>query len=256
MNKKHGQEHGVTRTGTEKHGVEVGELVPSRACAPAREGGEIANWDSAIVVTAYRDAVGGVFAVIRFGAMMAELDASLTRETTVNASGQITGREPGLKGWLAANCPEVAYKTAMRMKGTAEAVCAAFGCAPGALLRAMNPDPKALPDEEDCEAMIALREMVTEVVTGKSERSLVLWLKGGVPAIAAGEDAQDEGTGKTAEIALDSSRRFARAIADALKCLDSRQCNIVGQDVAKSLRDALGLKGLAWLAHVLQQAEG
>ena len=53
-----------------------------------------------------------------------------------------------------------------------------------------------------------------------------------------------------------SERRFARAIADALKCLDSRQRNIVGQDVAKSLRDALGLKGLAWLAHVLQQAEG
>jgi hypothetical protein len=254
MNKKHGQEHGVTRTGTEKHGVEVGELVPSRACAPAREGGEIANWDSAIVVTAYRDAVGGVFAVIRFGAMMAELDTVLARENGAKTSDP--GYTGGLRLWLAGNCGEVAYKTAMRMKGTAEAVCAAFGCAPGALLRAMNPDPKALPDEEDCEAMIALREMVTEVVTGKSERSLVLWLKGGVPAIAAGEDAQDEGTGKTAEIALDSSRRFARAIADALKCLDSRQRTIVGQDVAKSLRDALGLKGLAWLAHVLQQAEG
>jgi hypothetical protein len=254
MNKKHGQEHGVTRTGTAKHGVEVGELVPSRACAPAREGGESPNWDSAIVVTAYRDAVNGVFAVIRFGAMMAELDSCLTCETAPGQRNQHTGET--LKGWLAANCPEVAYKTAMRMKGTAEAVCAAFGCAPGALLRAMNPDPKALPDEEDCEAMIALREMVTEIVTGKSERSLVLWLKGGAPAIAAGEAAQDEGTGKTAEIALDSSRRFARAIADALKCLDSRQRNIVGQDVAKSLRDALGLKGLAWLAHVLQQAEG
>ena len=232
--------------------IETPAAPPSRACAPAREGGAPSEIAPGVILTAYKEAVCGVLAVIRFGAMMAKLDTVLARENGAKTSDP--GYNGGLRAWLAAHCPEVGYKTAMRMKGTAEAVCAGLGVGASALLRALNPDPKALPDEEDGEALIALREALVGIVAGKSERSLVLWLKGGAPA--APEAAAAESTGGAEVKVLDAARRFARAAADALQCLDGRQRRAVGADVARALRDALGLKGLAWLAKVLEEAEG
>jgi len=225
----------------------------SRACACAREGEAAADVTAEDVVRGYVDAVNGTLHIIRFGAMMLVLDRNLTRETTVNDKGQITGREPGLKAWLAAEAPDVNYKTAMRMKGTAETVASGLGVGAGVLLRALNPDPKALPDEPDCERLVEVRERLAEIVHGRSERSLVLWLKGGAPAP---QEGREEETGKADEMALDAAKRFARAASDALKCLDARQRNAMTKALARQLREALGLKGLAWLAKVLEEAEG
>jgi hypothetical protein len=223
----------------------------TRARAPAREGGAETGTEGAAVAKAYAEAVYGLLAVIRFGAMMAVLDASLTRETGGRGGGY-DGET--LKGWLAAHAPDVNYKTAMRMKGTAEAVCAGLGCEASALLRCLTPDPTSLPGEPDGEALIDLRERLLEIIHGRSERSLVLWLKGGAPALPpAGEE---ENTERAEEAALDAARRFARATADALKCLDNRKKKTVAHDVARLLRETLGLKGIAWLAHVLAEAEG
>lgn len=219
----------------------------SRACACVREGVAAADVTAEEVLNGYVSAVCGVLAVIRFGAMMMVLDRSLTCETAQTQRNQHSGET--LKGWLAARVPEVNYKTAIRMKGTAEQVCAGLGLEAGLLLRALNPDPKAICDEAEA----AARDRVVEIVHGRSERSLVLWLKGGAPAP---QEGREEDTGKADELALDAAKRFARAASDALKCLDARQRSAMTKALARQLREALGLKGLAWLAKVLEEAEG
>jgi hypothetical protein len=204
------------------------------------------------VATGYVAAVNGMLHVIRFGSMMLVLDRSLTCETAQAQRNQHSGET--LKGWLASNVPDVNYKTAMRMKGTAETVCAGLGAEAGELLRALAPDPRALPDEPDAERLIGIRERLCEVVHGRSERSLVLWLKGGAPAPQPAAD--EESTERAEAAALEAARRFARAAAGALRCLDNRKRKTVAQDVARALREELGMKGLAWLAKVLEEAEG
>lgn len=220
----------------------------SRACACAREGDALPDLTAEQVANAYRDAVCGVLAVIRFGAMLVIKDMSLSRETHNGGCFQ-TGET--LKAWLASECPDVGYKSAMRMKGTAEAVSAGLDIPAALLLRALNPDPRAICDDAEASA----RDRVIEIVHGRSERSLVLWLKGGAPALPHADSPAAEDTEKAEVAALDSARRFARAVSDALKCLDGRQKNTVAKDVARTLREALGLKGLAWLAKVLEEAE-
>ena len=74
----------------------------------------------------YRRAMAGLVECIRFGAMLVELEdslhRSLSRQTTATGSGQIAGREGGLKEWLAERCPEVDYAWAMKYKRLAEGV--------------------------------------------------------------------------------------------------------------------------------------
>ena len=178
--------------------------------------------------------------------MMLVKEACLTRETGGKPGDPAYGG--GLKVWLLGHAGDVNYKTAMRMKGTAEAVAAGLGIQAGLLLRALGPDPKALEEEE-----IYVRERLIEIVHGRSERSLVLWLKGGAPAAPDGERPDEPG--KADELALDAAKRFGRAASDALKCLDGRQRNAMTKALAKSLREELGLKGLAWLAKVLEEAD-
>ncbi len=243
-----GMREGNTQRSTPN--AQLSTWEPSRACACAREGEAAADVTAEDVVRGYVDAVNGTLHIIRFGCMMLVKDMSLARETHQGGCCQ-TGET--LKGWLAAEAPDVNYKTAMRMKGTAETVASGLGVGAGVLLRALNPDPKALPDEPDCERLVEVRERLAEIVHGRSERSLVLWIKGGAPAPREGVE---EETGKADEAALDAAKRFGRAASDALKCLDARQRNAMTKALARQLREALGLKGLAWLAKVLEEAEG
>lgn len=193
--------------------------------------------------------------MVRFGCMMLIKEAFLKFKN--GAKTDDPGYDGGLRAWLAENVPDVNYKTAMGFKGTAGKVCEVMGVTPGLLMRALNPDHKALPDEPDCEALISARDRLLDIVAGKnSVNALVLWLKGRTPdQLAPADGPAAEDTGKAEESALDSARRFARAAADALKCLDGRKRNTVAKDVARVLREALGLKGLAWLAKVLEEAE-
>lgn len=205
---------------------------------------------AADVISGYVDAVNGTLHIIRFGCMMLVLEACLTRETGGKPGDPAYGS--GLKGWLAANVPDVNYKTAMRMKGSAEAVAAGLGAPPAALLRALNPDPRALPDEADCDGLIALRERLVEIVHGKSERSLVLWLKGGAPALPEGGDAED--TGRADEIALDAARKFARSVCSALDGMDARKKTALRKAIAQDLRKCFGVKRLGFLAQLIEEA--
>jgi hypothetical protein len=227
----------------------------SRACACVREGEVLPDLTAEDIVSCYLSAVGGVLNVVRFGCMMLVKEAVLSFQTGVKPGDPAYGS--GLKGWLADTVPDVNYKTAMGFKGTAGKVCEVLGVTPGLLMRALNPDPKALPDEPDCEALISARDRLLEIVAGKnSVNALVLWLKGRAPdQLPPADGPAAEDTAKAEEAALDAAKRFARAAADALKCLDNRKKKAVAQDVATARRDVLGLKGLAWLAKVLEEAE-
>jgi len=186
--------------------------------------------------------------------MMLVKEACLEFETGVKPGDPAYGS--GLKGWLRANVPDVNYKTAMGFKSTSGKVCEFLGVPAGVMLRALNPDPKALPDEEDGDRLVEARERLLEIVHGKSSlHAFRLWITGGAPQLPDADGPGAEDTEKAEEAALDSARRFARSVADALKCLDPRKKNTVAKDVAKTLRDTLGLKGLAWLAKVLEEAE-
>jgi hypothetical protein len=63
----------------------------------------------------YRKAVSGCLEMIRFGAMMIEVESGLERDGQPNQHSGET-----LKSWLEDNCPAINYKTALRFKGLAE----------------------------------------------------------------------------------------------------------------------------------------
>ena len=68
---------------------------------------------------------------IRFGSMLCDLEAYCDNSLVRNVDGEIIGRNPGVKGWLRTNCPELLkhYKNAMRYKGIAEKLRQAVGAA-------------------------------------------------------------------------------------------------------------------------------
>jgi len=53
---------------------------------------------------------------IRFGKMMIELEDYVDNAFIFNASRDIVGRHPGIKRFLAEECPHIGYKTAMRYR--------------------------------------------------------------------------------------------------------------------------------------------
>ena len=58
---------------------------------------------------------------LRIGSMLADLEPVVDQSYIRDETGTIVGRQPGIRGWLDANCPEVAlhYKTAMGYKAVA-----------------------------------------------------------------------------------------------------------------------------------------
>jgi len=61
-------------------------------------------------------------AAIRFGSMMEDLECYLDNSLRRDENGIIVGRNPGIKGWLCDNIPEIyeKYTTAMRYKAAAK----------------------------------------------------------------------------------------------------------------------------------------
>jgi len=54
--------------------------------------------------------------MVRFGEMMVELDDYVDNSFIFNASGDIIGRHPGMKGFLEEECGHVGYSTAIRYR--------------------------------------------------------------------------------------------------------------------------------------------
>ena len=61
-------------------------------------------------------------AAIRFGSLLEDLECYLDNSLRRNEDGVIVGRNPGVKGWLCDNLPEISekYTTAMRYKAAAK----------------------------------------------------------------------------------------------------------------------------------------
>ncbi len=123
----------------------------------------------------YRLAVSGTLEVLRFGAMLIEVDMSLTRETH---KGCIQNGE-SLKAWLDTNCPDVNYKTAMRFKMLAEDM-QRFCQIPAKLpvsLALPGPDGAVhledLPANVNAERVGKIQQQVWEMVQGQSARQLM-----------------------------------------------------------------------------------
>ena len=85
--------------------------------------------------------------MIRFGSMLEDLEAYVDNSLRRDAAGTIVGRNPGIKGWLAENCVELAakYSTVMRYKALAKQFRQAVG------LHDPYPAAVALPGR-DCES--------------------------------------------------------------------------------------------------------
>lgn len=66
--------------------------------------------------------------MIRFGSMLCDIEAYVDNSLIRNEYGEIIGRRPGIRGWLANNCPQLhlKYKTIMRYKAMAEKFRQAF----------------------------------------------------------------------------------------------------------------------------------
>ena len=69
--------------------------------------------------------------MIRFGSMLCDLEAYVDNTLLRNENGEIVGRNPGIRGWLNANCQPLAvhYKTVMGYKAMAEKFRQAIGLA-------------------------------------------------------------------------------------------------------------------------------
>ena len=69
--------------------------------------------------------------MIRFGSMLCDLESYVDNSLLRNENGEIVGRNPGIRGWLNANCQPLAvhYKTVMGYKAMAEKFRQAVGLA-------------------------------------------------------------------------------------------------------------------------------
>jgi hypothetical protein len=127
------------------------------------------------VTAQYRRAVAGTLEMLRFGAMLVEIDQDLKRETS---KGCIQTGE-SLKAWLESNCPDVNYKTAMRFKHLAEGLQREFNIPAKMRLTSALPDgdgSSLVPDEvpeSKRKKVVDVQAEIWEFVQGKSARQLL-----------------------------------------------------------------------------------
>lgn len=78
---------------------------------------------------AARGGRGRTAEAIRLGSLLLDLEASLGAARTRGADGRISGRQPGLRGWLAGHAPDLAvrYDSFLRARRLAQAARRAYG---------------------------------------------------------------------------------------------------------------------------------
>jgi len=167
--------------------MEAIQVLPPEAATP---------YTPDVVTAQYKRAVAGALEMVRFGAMLVEIDMALA------AGGQDpNGRrgEESLHGWLEARCPDVNYKTAMRFKALAEGVQRSCNVPAKVPLSLAMPGPEgeyAAP-EGACPItpgkLKKLQQEVWALVEGKSARQLQF-------AFAADEAAPKGGANHTKKL--------------------------------------------------------
>jgi hypothetical protein len=116
--------------------------------------------------------------MLRFGAMLIEVEVNLTRENNSARRGP-TAIGTGLQAWLADHCPEVNYKTAMRFKALAQDMIDYIRppakLPPTLLLPGADGTPclDDLPESVNRARAEKLQRQIWEMVQGSSARQLM-----------------------------------------------------------------------------------
>jgi hypothetical protein len=128
------------------------------------------------VTAQYRRAISGTLEMLRFGAMLVEIDQDLRKDTRGNQYQQGNG---GLQKWLTGNCPDVNYKTAMRFKHLADNLQREFNIPAKVSLTAALPaaDGSTMVNNSVPESkrnkVTDIQAEIWEFVQGKSARQLL-----------------------------------------------------------------------------------
>ena len=197
-----------------KESVVVRECVEASAVLPPEKAGKTAavtlscdgacvtldrNADTAsvalVLTTGWNRAQAGLMEIVRFGATLLVvrewLDATVVSSREHGDDGRISGRDPGLKGWLEKNCPDINYKTAYGY------MCAASGLRREAklaedvpLLAMMGEDP--VPEARAEKLRKRVQRILAESTLG------LLREAASAPQEAAAKGGQREGAGRPA----------------------------------------------------------
>ncbi|MDA3923103.1 MAG: hypothetical protein PF904_00195 [Kiritimatiellae bacterium] len=195
------------------------EVLSPVETLPALRPAVLVDYTADAVMSQYKRAIGGTLEIIRFGAMLIEIDTVLTRENSPKARHSWTGKGAGLMGWMDENCPEINYKTAMRYKTLAQGLQDMFK------IPAKLPLSYALPASdgsidihlpEGCrisEAKVKKIQMqVWEMVEGKSARQLTFDFGLADPKPRGGDHKSGKDTKK-----LTKEEQYKQSIDDAVE---------------------------------------
>jgi hypothetical protein len=118
----------------------------------------------------YQCAVGGLWEVVKFGAMMLHLrDAILSTRGQVRTGGAAS-KDTGIDGWLKQHCPEIKHATAYRFMAVAAAVREEINLGGKAdLLQLLESNPGALEPK-----LLKKYQAVQHLIEGSSQRQLLL----------------------------------------------------------------------------------
>lgn len=159
---------------------------------PARSGPPNPDAEMGEQLTAqYQRATGGMVEVIKFGALMMSLEATLSAR---GHSGH--GKKgDGVKGWLAEHAPGVNRQTAYRFKAVTESVATEYVQIVGAKIAQQFalPDLVTTPTEQLPANAQAKQLLLFDFVSGTSQRS---WLDRFRPAESKGGNTYERGNGK------------------------------------------------------------
>lgn len=185
-------------------GVVVREMLDAAQILPPAPAEALPHTPEAVAAQ-YRLAMDGLRECLRFGAMLAEVEESLHRSLSRQTTGQIIGREGGLKSWLDANCPEVDYGWALKYKRLAEGVaeaCALPATVPLSLAMGAEPADGVSPKK-----LGKARAEVAAFLEGKSARQL---------EFAFGyRDAKPRGGDRRSGLKMSEEEKHLKAVDDA-----------------------------------------
>ena len=113
--------------------------------------------------------------MIRFGSLLCDLEAYVDNSLVRNEYGEIVGRNPGIRGWLNANCQPLAahYKTVMGYKALAEKFRQAVGLAdPYPATLALGAPAATVPEAAGGEAAGSRQNTVRKSDGGEADAGL------------------------------------------------------------------------------------
>lgn len=195
------------------------DLVQTRTHSPALAAPDDADAAAEIVSAQWRRASAGLVEIVRFGALMVQIERGLAPRQT--RGGLYQGQT--LKGWLSERCPEVNYNTAKGYKA------AAVGLAEAAAL----PDALPLLSLMDGEAAFAPElQAAHDSVMAVLASSSIAFLKA-----QSRRGGARPGAGRPLKTLADPDVALEEALREALRFSDSLRTWAIDEDGLGTLPD-------------------